>query len=122
MMRSWGLGAALVWVTAVPAYAGSDITLSGNAAFLTQYVDRGITNSAERPAVQAELNLTYKEIYYAGIWGSNVDFGAGPNGQDLASIELDYYLGIAPTLGKWSFDIAAYYVAYPGAFDPDGEF
>jgi uncharacterized protein (TIGR02001 family) len=122
MMRSGGLGAALVWVTAVPAYAGSDITLSGNAAFLTQYVDRGITNSAERPAVQAEFNLTYKEIYYAGIWGSNVDFGAGPNGQDLASIELDYYVGIAPTLGKWSFDIAAYYVAYPGAFDPDGEF
>ena len=123
MMRSGGLGAALVWVvTAVPAYAGSDITLSGNAAFLTQYVDRGITNSAERPAVQAEFILTYKEIYYAGIWGSNVDFGAGPNGQDLASIELDYYVGIAPTLGKWSFDIAAYYVAYPGAFDPDGEF
>ena len=51
-----------------------------------------------------------------------MDFGAGPNGQELASIELDYYVGIAPTLGKWSFDIAAYYVAYPGAFDPDGEF
>ena len=25
-------------------------------------------------------------------------------------------------LGKWNFDIAAYYVTYPGAFDPDGEF
>ena len=62
MMKSGILGAALVWVAAVPAYAGSDITLSGNAAFLTQYVDRGITNSAERPAVQAEFNLTYKEI------------------------------------------------------------
>ena len=51
-----------------------------------------------------------------------MDFGAGPNGQELASIEIDYYVGITPTLGKWNFDIAAYYVAYPGAFDPDGEF
>jgi uncharacterized protein (TIGR02001 family) len=51
-----------------------------------------------------------------------VDFGAAPNSPELASIELDYYAGIAPTVGKWSFDIAAYYVAYPGAFDPDGEF
>ncbi len=111
-----------MWVAALPAYAASDIALSTNAALLTQYVDRGITNSAERPAAQAQVDLFYKEIYYAGIWGSNVDFGAGPNGQELANLELDYYVGIAPTAGKWSFDIAAYYVAYPGAFDPDGEF
>ena len=121
-MRLGILGAALLWAAVLPAYAESDITLSGNAAFKTQYVDRGLTNSAERPAVQPEVDLYYKEIYYAGIWGSNVDFGAGPNGQELADLELDFYVGVAPTAGKWNFDIAAYYVAYPGAFDPDGEF
>ena len=57
MMRSGILGAALLWAAVLPAYAGSDFTLSGNAAFLTQYVDRGITNSAEQPAVQAEFDL-----------------------------------------------------------------
>ena len=107
MMRSIFLG-ALVSVAALPAYAESDLTLTGNAAFLTQYVDRGITNSAEKPAVQPEFDLTYKEILYAGIWASNVDFGAGPNGQDLASIEIDYYVGVTPTVGKWNFDIAAH--------------
>jgi uncharacterized protein (TIGR02001 family) len=66
------------------------------------------------------LDLYYKEIYYAGIWGSNVDFGAAPNGWELANIELDYYVGIAPAVGEWSFDIAAYYIAYPGAFDRVG--
>src|SRR5262249_336746 len=75
------LGGTLVGAAALPAYAESDITLSGNAAFLTQYVDRGLTNSAEKPAVQPEFDLTYKEIFYAGIWGSNVNFGTGPNGQ-----------------------------------------
>ena len=122
VMRSGILGAALLGAAGRPACAENDITLSGNTAFLTQYVDRGITNSAENPAVQPEFDLTYKEIYYAGIWGSNVDFGSGPNGQDLASIEIDYYAGITPTLGKWKFDIAAYYIAYSGAFDPGGEF
>ena len=62
MMRSGILGAAL-WLAAVlPAYAESGITLSGNAVFTTDYVFRGFTNSAEKPAVQPEFDLTYKEI------------------------------------------------------------
>ena len=103
-------------------HAASDITISGSAVLTTDYVYRGITNSAENPAVQPEFDLTYKEIFYAGIWGSNVDFGAGPDGKDLASIEIDYWAGITPTLGKWTFDIATYYDTYPNAFDPGGEF
>ena len=122
LMRSGILGAALLGAAALPAYAESDLTLTGNAALLTQYVDRGLTNSAEKPAVQPEFDLTYKEIFYAGIWGSNVNFGTGPNGQDLADLEIDYYVGITPKVGKWNFDIATYYVTYPGAFDPGGDF
>jgi uncharacterized protein (TIGR02001 family) len=122
MIRSSFFGATLLAASWLPAYAESDITLSGNAVLATQYVDRGLTNSAERPAVQPEFDLTYKEIFYVGIWGSNVNFGTGTNGQDLADLEIDYYAGVAPTWGKWSFDFAAYYVTYPGAFDPDGEF
>jgi uncharacterized protein (TIGR02001 family) len=142
MLRPSILGAALAWAAMQPAYAQegtstiddlsalksehgqpeSDITLSGNAAFLTQYAKRGFTLSAERPAVQIEFDLFYKKIYYAGIFASNVNFGLGPSGQDLASKELDYYVGVAPTVGKWSFNIAVLYYSYPGAFDPDGEF
>ena len=116
------LGAALFVALAFPARAESDIAISANANFTTDYVFRGITNSAEKPAVQPGLDLTYKEIFYAGIWGTNVDFGSDPKGQELASIEIDYWVGVAPTLGKWTVDVAAYYYAYPGAFDPDGEF
>ncbi len=47
---------------------------------------------------------------------------AVPNGQDLASIEIDWDAGIRPVLGKWTFDFGAYYYTYPGAFDPGGEF
>ena len=72
LMRSGILGAALLGAAALPAYAESDLTLSGSAALLTQYVDRGLTNSAEKPAVQPEFDLTYKEIFYAGIWNRHV--------------------------------------------------
>jgi uncharacterized protein (TIGR02001 family) len=121
MTRPGILAAALLLAATLPAFAESEIAIEGNAVLTTDYVFRGITNSAEKPAVQPEFDLTYK-IFYAGIWGSNVDFGAGPNGQDLASIEVDYWVGITPTLGKWTFDIGAFYYTYPGAFDPDGEF
>ena len=142
MLRPSILGAALAWAAVQPAYAQeqtstiddlsalrsehgqpkSDITLSGNTAVLTQYVKRGFAFSAERPAAQVEFDLFYKEIYYAGIFASNVNFGSGPNGQDLASVELDYYVGFAPTVGKWSFNFAVTYDSYPGAFDPGGDF
>ena len=122
MTKSGVLVAVPILMAALPACAESDVTLSATAALLTQYVDRGITNSAEKPAVQSEFDLFYKEIFYAGIWASNVDFGTGPNGQEIASLEVDYYVGTTPKIGKWNFDIAGYYVAYPGAFDPDGNF
>ena len=51
------MGAALLWAAALPAYAESDITISGNVALVTQYVDRGFANSAENPAVQPEFDL-----------------------------------------------------------------
>ena len=117
VMRSGILGAALLGLAALPAYAESDITLSGNAAFLTQYVDRGLTNSAEHPAVQPEFDLTYKEIFYAGIWASNVDFGNGPNGQELASIEIDYYVGITPEGGQMELRYCHLLRHLSGAFD-----
>ena len=100
------LGTALFVALAFPSRAESDIAISAKANFTTDYVFRGITNSVEKPAVQPELDLTYKEIFYAGIWGTNVDFGSDPNGQELASIEIDLWVGVAPTLGKWTVDVA----------------
>ena len=38
------------------------------------------------------------------------------------AFQLDYYVGFAPTVGKWSFNFAVTYNSYPGAFDPGGDF
>lgn len=120
IITSGVLGAALLGAATLPAYAQSDITISGNANLTTDYVFRGITQTAENPAAQAEFDLGYK-IFYLGVWGSNLDFGAS-GGSDLASIEIDWYGGIKPVWNKFTFDIGAIYYTYPGAFDPGGDF
>ena len=94
MLRPSILGAALAWAAVQPAYAQeetstiddlsalksehgqpeSDITLSGNAAFLTQYAKRGFTLSAERPAVQVEFDLFYKRDLLRGHLGVQREF------------------------------------------------
>ena len=114
------LSAALIGGLALPAQA-EELSLGGTATFTTDYVFRGISQTMQNPAVQASIDASYG-IFYAGMWGSNVDFGGGPFGQDIANIEIDYYAGITPEWQGISFDIAALYYTYPGAYDPGTEF
>jgi len=114
------LSAALVGGMALPAQA-QELELGASAAFTTDYVFRGISQTDENPAVQASFDATYG-IFYLGMWGTNVDFGGGPSGQDIANLEIDYYGGIAPTWNGISFDVGGIYYTYPGAYDPGGEF
>jgi uncharacterized protein (TIGR02001 family) len=116
------LSAALIAGLALPADADDKkLTLSATTAFTTDYIFRGVSNSNQNPAAQPEFDLYYG-IFYAGIWGSNVDFGGTPFGDDVASIEIDYYAGITPKWKGITFNIAGLYYTYPGAFDPAGEF
>jgi len=114
------LSAALIGGLALPAQA-DELTLGASATFTTDYVFRGISQTSENPAVQASLDASYG-IFYLGAWGSNVDFGGGPFGQDIANIEIDYYAGITPEWQGISFDIGGIYYTYPGAYDPGGDF
>lgn len=94
--------------------------LTANVALTTDYVYRGISQSDEGPAIQGGVDYTYDVEgdgfpgFYAGVWGSNVDFNDG----DEASLELDVYAGISGSLdqiGDWK--LGALYYAYPGADD-----
>lgn len=102
------LSAALIAGTALPAQAQDDkkLNLSATATFTTDYVFRGISQTNQNPAAQAEFDATYG-IFYLGMWGSNVDFAN--------SLEIDYYGGIAPTWKGISFDIGGLEYTYPGA-------
>ena len=106
---------------APPVEVKRDLVITGNFAGTTEYVFRGFSQSAEKWTVQAGVDLTYK-LFYAGIWASGLDFGDDPirPGQDIAHSEIDYYFGIKPVVGRFTFDLGAIYYTYPRAFDIGG--
>ena len=91
-------------------YADSDIapvadfTYSANMALTSNYVWRGLTQTADSTAIQGGIDLGYKG-FYVGTWGSNVKF----SGYE-ASMELDLYGGYKGELGGIGYDIG--YLAY----------
>lgn len=96
---------------------GRKLAFSWNIGGTTDYVFRGISQTREKPAFQMGGDLTYG-IFYAGVWGSHIDFGQGPDGVDVGGFaEIDWYLGIKPTWGKATFDFGLIYYTYPGARD-----
>ncbi len=90
--------------------------VSFTGAAVTDYVFRGLSQTAEEPTLQASVDITYG-IAYFGIWGSGVDFDTvgGPD------VEIDFYAGIKPTWRNVTFDFGAIYYAYPGASDGNTE-
>lgn len=93
------------------------LSFSGSAALTTDYRYRGITQTENDAAVQGGFALTHSSGLYAGVWGSNVNFG------DLntkAHLELDPYVGYAtelPFASKPTLDVGLWYYGYPSSSD-----
>jgi uncharacterized protein (TIGR02001 family) len=86
--------------------AGALLTVAGavsaaitvTPAVVSDYDFRGISQSGKDPAFQLGLNYAHESGFYAGLWGSNVDFGPGdPN------VEVDAFVGFAGGDPKASF-------------------
>lgn len=107
-----GLAGAL---TLTGQVAIADISVTGTA--VTDYDFRGISQSAEDPALQLSIDYA-AENFYATAWGSNVDFGDGVDGD----FELDLVAGFAgETEGGWRWDLGATWYLYPDSTEALGE-
>ena len=89
----------LLTMISLPSY--SDV--SANVSFASDYIWRGMTQS-DGPAIQGGFDYAAENGFYAGIWGSNVNFNDG------AGSELDYYFGYGFDAGSIGVDIG--YLAY----------
>lgn len=96
-------------------------SFSMNIGGTTDYVFRGISQSYEDPAAQGGVDATCG-MFYAGVWGSKVDFVRpnSPYDDGDANLEVDLYAGIKPTWGPLTFDLGVIYYWYPGADDLPG--
>ena len=89
----------------------SAFEVSANLAITSNYVWRGMTQTANSPAVQGGIDLGYKG-FYLGTWGSNVEFGDTAN-----NLEADFYGGYKNEIAGIAFDIGYIYYAYPNESD-----
>jgi uncharacterized protein (TIGR02001 family) len=92
-------------------------TVSANVGLTTDYVFRGISQTFEDPAIQGGFDVTCGR-FYAGVWASNVDFGAVGPASTVANIEIDLYAGFKTTMGPISWDLGVIYYSYPGQNSP----
>jgi uncharacterized protein (TIGR02001 family) len=96
-----------------PAPETRPCSVSGNVGLTTDYVFRGISQTAEDPALQGGVDLTCGR-FYAGVWGSNVDFGAAGPFDTLVNLEVDLYGGYRFSTGPVKWDLGFIYYSYPG--------
>ena len=89
---------SLLTLTAASAMAQSAapapaLTSSGNLAFTSDYVFRGITQNGGKTAVQGGFDVAHTSGLSAGVWASNVSYGT-------ATLEVDAYAAYGFSLTK----------------------
>lgn len=87
MKLSQGVAAAMLMATGAVAHA----EISGTLAVTSDYNWRGVTQSANDPAIQGSLDFAHDSGFYAGAWASTIDFGDDSD----ADIEVDLYTGFS---------------------------
>src|SRR5678815_1493192 len=78
---------AALSLLALGAAAHADVT--GTVTVVSDYDFRGITQTAQDPALQGSIDWTGESGFYLGAWGSNVDFGDDVD----VDVEVDLYGG-----------------------------
>ena len=105
--------AAAALLLAAGAASAQSTEVAFNANVTSDYVFRGFSQTNEDAALQLGGDLT-AGAFYAGVWGSNVDFG------DSTDLELDAYAGVRSEAAGFDWDVGLvgyFYVNAPFATD-----
>lgn len=85
--------------------------VSSTVNLTSDYMFNGVSNTDNGPALQASLDYSNANGFYAGTWATNVDFG----GSDDTNIEWDVYAGQYFQLNdKIGLDVGIAYYTYHG--------
>lgn len=110
-----GLSAVALAALSAPAFAQDEptpaLTVTGNAAVVTDYRFRGISQTDKRFALQGGITVTHESGFYVSTWGSSIDdYVAAGSDQ-----ELDLIGGYSKTIGAATVDVGVLYYYYPGS-------
>lgn len=108
-MRSLAVFPALA-VLGMVTVAQAEVT--GTAALTSDYDFRGVSLSAEDPAIQGSIDYAHENGFYASAWASTLDYGSDYDG----SLELDLSAGISgETDIGIGWDVGLVWYTYPGS-------
>jgi uncharacterized protein (TIGR02001 family) len=121
MHKSLAVALALSTAAIAPSVAHADtaptpdFSITGSAAVVSQYRFRGLSQSDNRPVVQASITVSHKSGFYLSTWGSSASSNNSPI--NIGGTEIDVYGGYTHALGKSgvTFDGGVYGYIYPGA-------
>ena len=108
------LVAVLTATTMSSTLVADEVELSANVSATNNYVWRGMTQSANKTAVQGGLDVGYSGLYL-GTWVSNVDFGSD------ATTEIDGYVGYGGEVAGIEYDLGYIQFAYLNEGDANFE-
>jgi uncharacterized protein (TIGR02001 family) len=100
---------------------------TANVALVSDYLYRGISQTAGKPAIQGGFDYAHSSGFYAGVWGSSISWigdtlvtSGGTAGATGAGLELDTYFGFRNSFATdFSYDVGFLRYNYPGVYIPD---
>lgn len=98
--------------TAAHATAAEPVTVSGSAAFTSDYLFRGVSQTGNNAAVQAGMTAAHESGAYISIWGSSVGFTDAGFGVD-GGLEIDTLVGFSGKAGEVGYDVGVMHYGYP---------
>lgn len=96
---------------ATPGAATSDLNISGNVGFFTDYRFRGISLNDGRETIQGNININHQSGLYVPAWGSGF---AGVQGD---SSEIAIYTGVQRNFGRVGVNVGVVNYLFPGDSD-----
>lgn len=111
-----GLGLAASHTSVAMA---EDSPFTANVGLFSEYVFRGVSQTAEKPALQGGFDYAHASGFYLGTWGSNISETFYPDGNGGgANLEIDVYGGYKMSLtNDVSLNVGLLQYMYPGATD-----
>jgi uncharacterized protein (TIGR02001 family) len=108
----------LLPLLALPLHCAAAAGWNASAGVTSDYVQRGLSQTRGKPALQASAVYAGESGWYAGLWTSTIDTGQPAYGLDGADVELDLIAGYNHLTARGvEMDLQLMRYTYPGADD-----
>lgn len=116
-MKTLKMSALAVAVIAASGFTQmAQAAVEANVGVTSNYLWRGVTQSANGPSISGGLDYSNDSGFYAGTWIGSIDWGMGN------ASENDYYLGYSGESGDFGYDVGYIYYNYPATGYEDSDF